>query len=614
MSFDLSAKLNYFLLSLFLSSAIFAADDVYVITADRINNSTDKSTSDVRIFTAAEIHKSTTHSLPELLSKESDLSIVSSGPFGSSSSLFLRGTDSSHTLVVIDGIIMNDPSNPNRQFDIGKLSLNNIERIEVLKGSQGLAYGSNAIGGVIVITTKKAKAKRLTAEGYFDYGTFNTINAGTNFQKKVSDNLGLSFGVDYITSNGFSVADEKYNPTAEKDGDKQVTLNLGGTLDLPGQYSIDSIMRYSHNVADLDKGGGPGNDDPNDQLKEEELYSKIQLTKNWEAGNAESKLAYNFSKHYRSTEINFDPKNSQSSRSVNAGEIKMMSANHTYYISEKLTQIANVDFMDEQDQTGHFNENLSAFLYHQYELPFQIFNFGLRLDHNMIFDNHYSYKLAAGQKLDAGLLKIACSSGFRAPSINQLYTPLYGNKNLVPETSQNIELSLEKKWSAYLKQVSTLFYTVIENRLSYLPVTYVNINSGKAEIKGLEQKFTVEWNSNLNQQFSATFLKAQDLKLNEKLARRPDLNIKNIFSYILGNGHYFDYEVAYTGSRNDIDNLNNTIKMDSYLLSNFNYRFVLNSQNEFYLKIKNLLDKDYEEAYGYGTGGRTFTLGAHFNY
>ena len=614
MSFDLAAKLNYFLLSFFLGSAIFAADDVYVITADRINSSSDKSTSDVRIFTADEIHKSTTHSLPELLSKESDLSVVSSGPFGSSSSLFLRGTDSSHTLVVIDGITMNDPSNPNRQFDIGKLSLNNIERIEVLKGSQGLAYGSNAIGGVIVITTKKAKAKQLTAEGYFDYGTFNTINTGTNFQKKVTDNLGLSFGVDYIKTNGFSAADVKYNPNAEKDGDKQVTLNLGGTLDLPGQYSIDSIVRYSHNKADIDKGGGPGSDDPNDQLKEEELYSKIQLTKNWEVGNAESKFAYNFSKHYRSTEINFDPKNPQSSRSVSSGEIKMMTANHTYYISEKLTQIANIDFMDEQDQSGHFNQNLSAFLYHQYELPSHLFNFGLRLDHNMIFDNHYTFKLAAGQKLDSGLFKIAYSTGFRAPSINQLYTPLYGNKNLVPETSQNIELSLEKKWSVYLKQFSTLFYTVIENRLSYVPITYVNINSGKAEIKGLEQKFIVDWSSNLNQQLSATFLKAQDLKLNEKLARRPDLNIKNIFTYLLGSKHYFDYEVAYTGSRNDVDNSGNTIKMDSYLLSNFNYRFILNSQNEFYLKVKNLFNKDYEETYGYGTGGRTFTLGAHYNY
>jgi vitamin B12 transporter len=606
MSFDLVAKLIYFFTSLLLTSAIFAADDVYVITADRINSSTDKSTSDVRIFTADEIHKSTAHGLPELLSKESDLSVVSSGPFGSSSSLFLRGTDSSHTLVVIDGIIMNDPSNPNRQFDIGKLSLNNIERIEVLKGSQGLAYGSNAIGGVIVITTKKAKAKRLTAEGYFDYGTFNTINTGTNFQKKVLDNLGLSFGVDYIKTDGFSAADEKYNPNAEKDGDKQVTLNLGGTLDLPGQYYIDSIVRYSQNEADLDKGGGPENDDPNDHKKEEELYSKIQLTKNWEAGNAESKIAYNFSKHYRLTETD--------SRSVSAGEIKMMTANHTYYISEKLTQIANIDFMDEQDQTGHFNQNLSAFLYHQYELPSLIFNFGLRLDHNMIFDNHYTYKLAAGQKLDTGLLKIAYSTGFRAPSINQLYTPQYGNKNLVPETSQNIELSLEKKWSVFLKQVSTLFYTVIENRFSYIPVTFVNINSGKAEMKGLEQKFIVDWSSNLNQQFSATFLKAQDLKLNEKLVRRPDLNIKNIFSYLMGNKHYFNYEVAYTGSRNDVDNLGNTIKMDSYLLSNFNYRFVLNSQNEFYFKIKNLFDKDYEEAYGYGTGGRTFTIGAHYNY
>ena len=591
-----------------------AADDITVITADRINSYTDKSTSDVRIITAEEMLKSSSHTLPELLSKESDLSVVSSGPLGSATSLFLRGTDSSHTLVIIDGIVMNDPSNPNRQFDIGKLSLNNIERIEILKGSQSLAYGSNAIGGVIVITTKKAKSKRLTGESYVDYGTFNTVNTGANFQKKVSDNLGLSFGADYVTTRGFSAADEKLNPNAEKDGDHQVTLNLGGALDLPGQYTVDTNIRYSHNTADLDKGGGASNDDPNDKQKEEEIYSKIQLTKNWEAGNAQTKLAYNFSKHYRLLEVNPDVKNPQSSRTVNSGEIKTLSANHTYYMTENLTQIVSVDLQDENDQSGHSNQNLSGFLYHQYELASQIYNFGLRLDQNTYYEDHFTYKLAAGYKFESALLKLAHSTGFRAPSINQLFDPAYGNKSLHPETSQSTELSFEKKWSKPLKSVSTLFYTKINNRLSYNPTTYVNINAGEAEITGLEQKIMLDWVSNFNQSLSLTLLKTRDLKLGEKLARRPDLNLKNTFSYNLNNKHFWDFELAYTGNRNDLDNLGNTVKMNSYLLANLNYRYILNAHNEFYLKIKNLFDKEYEEIYGFGNGGRAFTIGAHYNY
>ncbi|MBC7539306.1 MAG: TonB-dependent receptor [Bacteriovorax sp.] len=616
MSFDVSVKLipKIFCTCLLLSSTLYATDDVTLITADRIKSYTDKSTSDVRIITSEEMSKNSSHSLPELLSRESDLSVVSSGPNGSNSSIFLRGTDSSHTLVVIDGIIMNDPSNPNRQFDIGRLSLNNIERIEILKGSQGLAYGSNAIGGVIVITTKKAKSKKLSAETYEDFGTFNTVNAGANFQKKVLDNLGISFGADYMSTSGFSAADEKFNPNAEKDGDRRVTLSLGAIADLSEQYTVDANIHYSNNTADLDKGGGPGSDDPNDQQKEEEIYSKVQLTKNWDAGNAQTKFAFNFSKHYRLLEVLFDAKHPQSSNTLSIGEIKTVSANHTYYINENLTQNLNVDFQDENDQSGHYNQNLSGFLYHQYELASEIFNFGLRIDHNKYFDDHFTYKLAAGYKFESALLKLAYSTGFRAPSLNQLYDPTFGSKSLHPETSKSTELSLDKKWSETFKTVSTLFYTKINNRLSYNPNTFVNVNMGKAEIIGLEKKLSADWMANFNQSLSFTLLKTRDLNLGQKLARRPDLNIKNVFTYVIGNNHYFGYELSYVGKRNDVDNLGNTVKMDSYLLSNLNYRYVLNSQHEFYLKIKNLFDNDYEEIYGFGTGGRAITAGAHYNY
>lgn len=614
MSFDVSAKLFPQIFSLlFLFSSSLYADDVMVITADRIKSNTDKSSSDVKIITSDDIKKTSTHSLPELLTKESDLSVASSGPNGSNTSVFLRGTDSSHTLVVIDGIVMNDPSNPNRQFDIGRLSLNNIERIEILKGSQGLAYGSNAIGGVIVITTKKAKSTKWTGEHYLDVGTFNTVNVGTNFQKKI-DKLNLSFAADYMGTEGFSAADKKFNPGAEKDGDKRVTFDLGAGLDLSEAYSVDLNLRYVHNDADLDKGGGPGNDDPNDKQQEEELYSKIQLTKNWESGNAETKFSYNRSKHFRNLEVLPDANHPQMSTTKSLGEINTLAINHTYYASERLTQNLNIDWQHEKDQSRHFNQNLSGFIYHQYEMPSSIFNFGLRLDHNKIFNDHATYKLAAGYKVTDGLVKISYSTGFRAPSINQLFDPTYGNQNLSPETSQSTELSFEKRWKEEVKTVSTLFYTKIKNRLSYDPNTFINRNSGRAEITGLEQNANVDWRKVFNQSLSFTLLKTLDLSSGQKLARRPDINIRNVFTYLLGSKHYFGYELSFVGQRLDVDNSGNTVRDDSYLLSNLNYRYVLNEQNEFYLKIKNLFDKDYEEIYGFGTGGRAITVGAHYNF
>jgi vitamin B12 transporter len=605
MSFDVSLKL---VLNFLFCSLIFAADDVTIITADRINSNSNKSTSDVRIITSEEMKKSLSLTLPELLSKESDLNVVSTGPNGSNASLFLRGTDSSHTLVVIDGIVMNDPSNPNRQFDIGRLSLNNIERIEILKGSQGLLYGSNAIGGVIVITTKKAKSKQFEGMSYLDYGTFKTVNLGTNFQQIIKDNVGVSFGADYMSTSGFSSADARLNPNAEKDGDKRITLNAGSSLDLSEQYNIDANIRYSHNVADLDKGGGAGSDDPNDQQTEEETYAKIQLTKNWEAGNAKTLLAYNFSRHYRLLDI------VPGSKTINSGEIKTISLNHTNYFSDKLTQNLNLDFETENDRVNNYNQNLSAFLYHQYELDTAIFNFGIRLDHNQYFNDHVSYKLAAARKFESALLKLSYSTGFRAPSLNQLFDSTYGNKDLHPETSQSTELSLDKKLNENLKSISTIFYTKLNNRLSYNPNTFVNVNMGKAEIMGFEQKLSVDWTANFNHTLALTVLKTRDLNQGLRLARRPDLNMKNAFTLLVSSAHFISTEVSYIGKRDDVDNQGLLVKMNSYILTNLNYRYLINPKFDLYLKIKNIFDIDYNEIYGFGNGGRAITLGATRSY
>jgi vitamin B12 transporter len=589
----------------FLITNISYADDDIIVSADRIKSTLEKSPADIKVFEKNEIEKSTT--IAELLSTESDLQLTQSGPTGGNTSLFLRGSDSSHTLVIIDGIIMNDPSNPNRQFDLGRLSLNNVERIEILKGSQGLLYGSNAIGGVILITSKKAEEKA-GGSALIDYGTFNTFNSAVNVQKKFNT-TGLSMGIDHYKTHGFSAANINSNPNADDDGEKRTTLSAGLNRPITKNDELVFNYRYVNDTVDLDKGGGPGNDDPNDFQFTEQQFMKTSLNHTW--SSAETEVVYTKTLHHRTLNIRPDVVHTMSSATTTKGDIDTIAINHTKFTNDFLTQNFNFDYQHEEDQLKNFNENLSFFLYNRVEYGPAIFNFGARLDSNKFFGEHVTYKLAVMHTFSTFNLKMSFSTGFRAPSLNQLHDPTYGNKKLNPEESQTAETGFEVPLSDRIKYLGTVFYTDLYNRLSYDPNTFINQNYGTARIFGLENNFNAKITSNLDMALSATWLSARDITAKKKLPRRPNLNTKLSLNY-KKEQHQFSLEGDYTGARTDVDNLGNTVSMKSYTVFNVSYSFDINKSFQTYLKIKNILNKDYEEVFGYGTGGRAATLGMKY--
>ena len=622
MSFDVAAKyclkISPIVFSLFIPKVIFAQekiDDTIIITADRIKSTSKLSASDVVIFDSKKISENHNRSLTDLLSQESDLSLATEGVSGSHASIFLRGAGSAQTLVVVDGIVMNDPSNPNRQFDIGKLSLNNIEKVEILKGSQGMAYGSNAIGGVIIITSKSAKENSASGSHYIDYGTYNTLNAGLNFQKG-SDLANISMGADFMNTDGFSAANKNSNPNAENDSSKRTSLNFNANKDLSKQVKIGTSLHYVNFKADLDDCGGVQCDTPNFKQTGEDLYAKVNINKTWDDSNAETQIIYAKTKHHRSDKNSLEAKypNSFDLNTIAKGEIDTTTINHTYNLNEDLTQNIDLSFSEEKDNFNSYNSNLSTFLYHQLELSENIFNFGIRLDHNKLFNDHLTYKVAAAHAFENSLLKLTYSTGFQAPSLNQLFDPTYGNKDLSPETSQSVDLGYNFNAGSFFKSTTSIFATFLDNRLSYDPNTYINRNFGKAEIYGLEEKIGLIWFEILNQSLAFSALKTKDLSTGKKLARRPDFTLKNNFAFNVGDNHHFDYDLTNVSVHNDVDNLGNEVKAEAYLIHDLGYRFSASSSFDFYFKVKNIFDLSYEEIYGFGTAGRAITLGAQYKY
>ena len=171
----------------------------------------------------------------------------------------MRGANSDHTLVLIDGIEANDPSSPSRAFDFSTLTVDDIDRIEVLRGPQSTLWGSNAIGGVINVITKRGQGPLsgyVSAEG----GSFNTYRESVGFsgsEKIVNYSLNLT----QANSQGFPAADAKYG-NKTPDGYDNLSMATRFGLTLSKQFDIDVIARIQHDRVRIDNGGGPGQDDP----------------------------------------------------------------------------------------------------------------------------------------------------------------------------------------------------------------------------------------------------------------------------------------------------------------------------------------------------------------
>jgi vitamin B12 transporter len=223
-----------------------------VVTATKLETPVSEIASSVTVITAEEIENRQPTSALDVLRTVPGLDVVRQGGLGQQTSVFLRGGNSTHTLVLVDGIEMNDPANPGRSFDFATLGTDNIERIEIVRGPGSTLYGSDAIGGVINIITRKGSGKptiTLSAEG----GSFET------HQEKLSlsggnDLWNYSLAASFIESNGISAADERYG-NSERDGYDRTSVSSRIGITPTTNFDLDFFLRYFDSEADLETFG-----------------------------------------------------------------------------------------------------------------------------------------------------------------------------------------------------------------------------------------------------------------------------------------------------------------------------------------------------------------------
>jgi len=598
-----------------------------VVTATRVETPIEEIASSITVIHSEEIERKQKISVLEVLRGLPGLDVVQSGGTGRTTSIFLRGANSEHTLVMIDGVEINDPISPGRSYDFAHLTVDNIERIEVIRGPQSTLYGSDAIGGVINIITKKGEGKpkfSLSAEGG-SFTTFRETAGVSGGNRWVNYSLSLS----RLDTEGISAAGKKYG-NYERDGYKNTSLStrLGFTpLD---NLNIDFILRYVNAESELDYSGGIGGDDPNYIQRSNQLLFKTQAGLSLFDQFWNQKLGFAINNHHRDYKNKIDPWNPLYEKSNYDGELIKFDWQHHMKLHKTNAITFGFEYEREEGRSKYYYEyfgwpgqsilpkkraNTKGY-YFQDEIRLRdrfFATLGIRVDDHSRFGTETTYRVAPAYLIKETGTKVkgTFGTGFKAPTLYQLYAPAtlwgpIGNKDLKPEKSKGSDFGIEQE--LLKKRVilgATYFRNDFKNLINYESgLGYININKAKTE--GGELSASVKPIDHLTLSFNYTHTDTEDKRTKKDLLRRP----KNKFGLDI-NYHFFDkgnvnLGVIYVGKRDDMDWSvwpARRVELDGYALVNLAASYNITNNFQLFGRIDNLFNKEYEEAKGWGTPG-----------
>lgn len=467
---------------------VITLDDDVVVTASRIPQERKAVIGDVSVIEAADIARAGQTTLLELLQTQPGIEIASNGGAGKPSSLFMRGTNSNHVIVLVDGIRINSETAGNIAFE--NIPIAQIERVEILRGAASSLYGQDAIGGVIQIFTKKGKDGAPRFHASAGYGSYSTKTMDAGFSGSVGD-TSFALNVSSYDTDGFSAI--RTHNRRYKDDDGYRNLAVSGSLShqiLPGHsvglqfFSSEGHNRYdnSFNATDF------SNHNMARQFSYS-IFSRNQITENWHStirigegrddatDYAETSMWSPVSRSY------FDTKQRQFSWQNDI----VLPVGALTLLYDRLEQ--RVDSTTNYDKTSRNNDGYAAI----YSLTHGAHSAQLsyRSDHNAQYGTNDTGNIGYGYQInDAWQVTASYGSAFRAPTFNQLFWPGGGNPNLEPERSDNVEASVR-----YSNQQTSLSATIYENKVRNLIAGWPAINVNRAKLQGLTLAGSQQWDA-----------------------------------------------------------------------------------------------------------------------
>lgn len=612
-------KINVSLVASFLiatnlySQQTSSLDEITISSATKSEEKLKNVTANVDVITAEDIESRKFKTVIEALNSLSGVSISSNGGIGTLSQVYLRGMKSENTLVLIDGIRYNNPYNGS--VDFAHLMINDIERIEVIKGAQSSVWGADASAGVINIITKSAKDGTF-GNASVEYGRYDSkISKATISHKNKSFDAKLS--ATRVDTDGFSAMSPKSSDADnyEDDGYRNTTvdLKLGYNFDDNNRVSLgyETIDAKTNFDDEIYASTYPWAIDPiasaNSKAQTKTRNSLANL--NYENKNsfATTNVYTNYSRFKNESEA-------PSFTSRNKTDVKEYGVKSTIpYLSETSSVTMGAEYKGFEDKEDINRKYNSRAIYitntNKFFSDKTILSQALRYDKYSDFDNKTTGKIGIKQYIiDELNISSNYGTGYNTPSFIQLYK-WGGNTDLNPEKTKSYDIGFEYKGFSV-----TYFNTKVNNLIQSVqiaPGTYQNQNiNGDSKFKGTEIAYKNSIIEDVFLNLSYTNLSAKDSK-NKKFQNRPTNKFGFGVDYYGLKDFHFNINGEYIGTRyspNFID-FNERTKTGNYTIWNAVVDYDISKNFSTYLKLDNIFNKDYQIVDGYATSQRAAFVG-----
>ncbi len=553
------------------------------------------------IYTRADIDRLQVRTLPELLRGTTGVDVVQNGGYGKTTSVFIRGTNADHILVLIDGIKIGSVTTGTAAFE--NIPIEQIERVEIIRGPQSSLYGSEAIGGVIQIFTRKggdSETPKFNLDaGGGSYYTHRTAGSVSGKYKNAWYNVGAS----HFGSDGFSAKPFPADP--DKDGYQNTAVNARAGYRFDNNAEIEASFMRAEGTNEFD--GANTKSENNSEFVNQviALSGNMNLMENWRSTlrfGQSSDTGKNFTQNGKFTSL-FD------STRWNASWLNQ------FNIADNHQLIMGSDYrFDEVNSTTIYQQKSRYDVGVFSELHSRLFddhfvNASVRWDNNETFGDYVTGSVGWRYQWKHGISVLAnFGNAFKAPTFNQLYWPDTGfgggNPNLKPEESKSYETGLigEHDWGNWELRA---YHTDVDNLISSWPPQ----NIGKAQIEGIEAEIGTEiqgWRPKL----TMNLLHPENKLTGGRLPRRADKTVAFDLSKSFAD---IDVGAAVIAQGSRFDDMANKIPVGGFVTVDLRSAYHFNKNWMLSAKLNNLLDKNYQTVSGYNTADRNFFISIHYN-